>query len=36
MVKKLGELDPRLYVSREKFFLFKKEARKAITERRDI
>ena len=36
MVKKLGELDPRLHMSMERFFVFKKEAREAVTARRDI
>ena len=36
MVKKLGELDPRLRMSRERLLVFKNEVRKAITARRDI
>ena len=31
MVKKLGELDPRLHVSRERFFL-KKEKKKSVAD----
>lgn len=34
-MKKLGELDPRLHMSMERFFVFK-EAREAVTARRDI